>query len=256
MSQTEQQAVAARALSLLDLTNLNDDCDEAAIEALCARAQTDFGPVAAVCIWPAFVAQAHSLLAGTGVRVATVVNFPSGVEPHSEVIEMTQKAVADGANDIDMVIPWPRMLEGHPEQVAPSVARVKSAAGPAIVKAILETGMLAEEDRIRTACRAALDGGADFLKTSTGKVPVNATPASARILLEEIAASKLPVGFKPAGGVRSTEDAAIYLDLADEIMGPNWATPETFRFGASSVLDALLATLRGEDGAESDSSGY
>lgn len=248
-------AVAHRAISLLDLTNLNDDCDEAAIDDLCARARTPHGPVAAVCIWPAFVAQAKECLAGTGIRVATVVNFPTGMEPHGEVIEATQKAVADGADDIDMVIPWPLLLEGHPEQIAPAVARVKDAAGAAVVKAILETGMLSGEDQIRLACRGALDGGADFLKTSTGKVPVNATPSSARILLEEIAKADRPVGMKPAGGVRSTEDAGVYLELADEIMGAGWATPQSFRFGASSVLASLLATIDGAD-APAQGSGY
>lgn len=251
MSDESLKETAKRAIALLDLTNLNDDCDAAAINDLCARAQTPFGPVAAICIWPRFVAQAKEELAGTGIRIATVVNFPSGVEPHGEVIEMTQTAVADGADDIDMVIPWSLQLEGHPEQIAPAVARVKAAAGSATVKAILETGMLAEEARIRVACKAALEGGADFLKTSTGKVPINATPASARILLEEIAQADRPVGFKPAGGVRSTEDAQIYLDLADEIMGPDWASPATFRFGASSVLAALIATLEGETAEES-----
>jgi len=255
MSDETLKETARRAISLLDLTNLNDDCDPAAITDLCARAQTPFGPVAAICIWPQFVAQAKAELEGSGLRIATVVNFPSGVEPHGEVIELTQQAVADGADDIDMVIPWSLLLEGHPEQIAPSVARVKAAAGAATVKAILETGMLEDEAHIRTACKAALAGGADFLKTSTGKVPVNATPWSARILLEEIAAADRPVGFKPAGGVRSTQDAQIYLDLADEIMGGDWATPETFRFGASSVLAALIATLEGETTLE-ETTGY
>lgn len=236
---------AKRALGLLDLTNLNDDCDADAIEALCERAQTDFGNVAAVCIWPRFVPQAKALLHGTGIKIATVVNFPSGVEPLETVNATTLKAVADGADDIDMVIPWSLLLEGHESEVSASVSRVKQAAGSATVKAILETGMLGSEAIIRQACKSALAGGADFLKTSTGKVPENATPASARIVLEEISASGRPVGFKPAGGVRSTEDCGIYLGIADEIMGEGWATSKTFRFGASGVLDALLASLAG-----------
>ncbi len=236
---------AKRALGLLDLTNLNEDCDADAIEALCARAQTDFGNVAAICIWPKFVSQAKALLDGTGIKIATVVNFPSGVEPHETVSAMTKQAVKDGADDIDMVIPWSLLLEGHSGEVRASVSRVKQAAGSATVKAILETGMLDAEAIIRQACKGALEGGADFLKTSTGKVPINATPASARILLEEIAASGRSVGVKPAGGVRSTSDCGIYLGIADEIMGSDWATPATFRFGASGVLDALLSTLKG-----------
>lgn len=256
MSETALKAVAARAISLLDLTNLNDDCDAAAIVDLCARAQTPFGPVAAICIWPQFVAQAKALLADTPIKIATVVNFPSGVEPAADVHEMTQQAVADGADEIDMVIPWTLLLEGHPEEVEASVARVKRAAGSARVKAILETGMLEREEFIRVACKQALAGGADFLKTSTGKVPVNATPSSARLLLEEVAKADRPVGFKPAGGVRSTQDAAEYLAIADEIMGAEWARPETFRFGASSVLAALIATLEGEASKSASSADY
>lgn len=238
---------ARRAIGLLDLTNLNDDCDADAIEALCARAQTDFGNVAAVCIWPKFVSHAKKLLQGTGIKVATVVNFPSGVEPQQDVNKTIQKAVEDGADDIDMVIPWSRLLEGHDSEVQACVGRVKLAAGHATVKAILETGMLVDAAIIRRACKSALAGGADFLKTSTGKVPVNATPASARILLEEISASGQAVGFKPAGGVRSTEDCGIYLGIAEEIMGEGWASADTFRFGASGVLDALLSSLSGAD---------
>jgi len=250
MSSDADIAIAQRALGLLDLTNLNDDCDVDAIKALCARAQTEFGNVAAICIWPRFVAQAKELLAGTGIKIATVVNFPTGVEPHDRVIAMTKQAVADGADDIDMVIPWSLLLEGHASEVRASVHRVKAAAGSAAVKAILETGRLEKEAVIRQACKGALEGGADFLKTSTGKVPVNATPTSARILLEEIAASGRAVGFKPAGGLRNTEDCGTYLAIADDVMGQDWATPDTFRFGASGVLDALLATLNGSKPAD------
>ncbi|MGB0498596.1 MAG: deoxyribose-phosphate aldolase, partial [Rubricella sp.] len=238
------------ALSCLDLTNLNDDCTEADIEALCARALTDHGPVAAVCIWPRFVSLAEAILHTTGVRVATVVNFPTGLEPVEDVIAMTEKAVADGADEIDLVVPWPKLMEGYPAEVTAMVARVKEAAGSAKLKAILETGMLGDAGLIRQACELALEGGADFLKTSTGKVPVNATLQSGRLLLEAIRASGLPVGFKPAGGIKTTADAAGYLDLCEEIMGPGWATPTTFRIGASSVLTALLATLDGVDAPE------
>jgi deoxyribose-phosphate aldolase len=135
------------------------------------------------------------------------------------------------------------------------VERVKRAAGAAQVKAILETGVLGSADMIRLASELAIKGGADFIKTSTGKVARNATLPAARIMLEAIRAADRQVGFKPAGGVRSTEDAANYLALADEIMGPGWARPETFRFGASSVLDALLATLDDEAAPEAKS-GY
>ncbi len=252
---TELKEYAARALACLDLTNLNDDCTPADVTSLCKRAATPFGPVAAVCIWPRFVGQAKKALGKSKIKIATVVNFPSGDDLAADVMDLTEKSREDGADEIDVVIPWKALLEGHPENVSARVARVKRASDGAMVKAILETGMLIEPDLIQQATRGAIDGGADFVKTSTGKVPINATPAAARIILEEIKALGQDVGFKAAGGVKTTEDATEYLKIADQIMGPDWATPMHFRFGASGVLDALVATLKGMD-APSASSGY
>ena len=250
---TDMKRVAERALRMLDLTNLNDECDEAAIDALAARACTEHGHVAALCVWPAFVDHAHGLVGHRGVKVATVVNFPRGDDPVSDVTDLTKKAVSDGADEIDMVIPYRSLMEGREEVVLTRIKRVKAAAGGATVKAILETGVLSDPDLIRKASDMAIEAGADFIKTSTGKVPVNATLAAARIMLTAIRDSGAPVGFKPAGGVKTTEQAGHYLDLADEIMGEGWATPDTFRFGASGVLDDLLATLDGGETPASDS---
>jgi deoxyribose-phosphate aldolase len=244
---TRPEDVAARALACLDLTNLEANCDEAAITELCRRALTPHGAVAAVCIWPEFVAQAKVELANTPVRVATVVNFPEGDAPLEETRAETRLAIGDGADEIDMVVPWQMIAWGHPEAVAASVREVKDICGGATLKAILETGELKDPRLIRRAADEALAGGADFLKTSTGKVAVNATPEAARILLEAIRDSGRDVGLKPAGGVRTTADAGVYLDLCDRVMGPGWATPARFRIGASSVLTALLATLDGAD---------
>lgn len=238
-------AGAARALACLDLTNLDAGCDVAAIDALCDRAQTPHGPVAAVCLWPAFVSQAKARLAGTGIRVATVVNFPAGAAPLSATLGEVERALGDGADEIDTVVPWRRLAEGDPRAVTEEVAAVKALCGAATLKAILETGELKTPELIRAAADAALVGGADFLKTSTGKVPVNATPEAAAILLDAIRASGRDVGLKPAGGVRTTDDALSYLALCDRTMGPGWATPRHFRIGASGVLTALLATLDG-----------
>lgn len=252
---TDMKQVARRALSMLDLTNLNDDCDEAAIAALAARACTDHGHVAALCVWPAFVDQAHGLVGHRGVKIATVVNFPRGEDPASEVIDLTKTAVGDGADEIDMVIPYRSMMEGREEIVLTRIKRVKAAAGGAPVKAILETGVLNDPELIRKASDMAIEAGADFIKTSTGKAPINATLSAARIMLTAIRESGKAVGFKPAGGVKTTEQAGHYLDLADEIMGEGWATPDTFRFGASGVLDDLLATLNDGEKPAADS-GY
>ncbi|MEL7463697.1 MAG: deoxyribose-phosphate aldolase [Pseudomonadota bacterium] len=240
---------AARlALRCLDLTNLNDDCDEGAIRELAGRAATPYGHVAALCVWPRFVKLAKGAVQGTEVKIATVVNFPTGDEPASEVCDMTEAAVADGADEIDLVVPYKSFLEGREEMVTTRVERVKRAAGLGVaVKAILETGVLQDQEKIRRAADLAIEGGADFIKTSTGKVAVNATLRAARTMLEAVRDAERPVGFKPAGGVKTTQDAANYLELCEEIMGPGWATPETFRFGASGVLDALIATLSGEE---------
>lgn len=234
---------AARALACLDLTDLSQDCCAQDINELCKKAQTRYGPTAAVCVWPDFVLQAANALKESSIKVATVVNFPEGDHPASEVIEMTQKVRENGADEIDMVIPWKALLEGHPENVAARVARVKRAADGAPIKAIIETGMLESTELIREATRGAIDGGADFVKTSTGKVPINATPAAAKVILKEIKSLEENVGFKVAGGVKTTEDASEYLAIADQIMGPDWVSPKTFRFGASGVLNALIATL-------------
>ncbi len=247
--------VALTAISLLDLTNLNDDCTPADIEALCARAQTPHGNAAAICIWPRFVSQAAKLLAGTGIRIATVVNFPCGDLETDEVVAETRQAIEDGADEIDMVLDYRAFMAGERVKVADQMAAVRAAcADPVLLKVILETGVLEDEDVIRAACGLAISAGADFLKTSTGKVEVNATPEAARILLGAIRQSGRPIGFKAAGGIRTTQDAALYLRLADEIMGEGWLGPRTFRFGASGVLTNLLATLDGD--AETGGSGY
>ena len=241
---------AARALSLVDLTNLNGDCTHEDIDRLCDRAITPRGAVAAVCIWPRFVSHAHSRLGGT-VPIATVVNFPDG-GTHSEItVVETRQAVRDGAAEIDLVLPYGAFAEGDratAERMVRAVREEVSAQnGDALLKVILETGELKSEALIREASRLAIECGADFIKTSTGKVAENATLRSAEIVLEEIAASgRRDVGFKPAGGIRTTEDAGAYLALADRIMGADWVSPRTFRFGASGVLDDLLAALEGD----------
>ena len=236
---------ARRGVASLDLTDLNDDSSDDAVRDLCARAQTKHGPTAAVCVWPRFVSTAAAALNGTNIKIATVVNFPSGQEPIEDVVDATERAIAEGAHEIDLVIPYAGLLGGYPNDVTASVARVKEACGSARLKTILETGMLGDAGLIRQAAKLALEGGADFLKTSTGKVPVNATLTASSILLEEIKAHGRSVGFKPAGGIRTTEDVAAYLSLCDEVMGEGWATPTLFRIGASSVLTALIATLDG-----------
>lgn len=236
---------ARELISRLDLTNLNETCTEADVAALCEKAETPEGPVAAICIWPDFVGFARRELSAR-IRVATVVNFPLGGDDVDATLAETRKAVSDGADEIDLVIAYERLAD-DPGFVEAQVRTIKASCGHAKLKAILETGRLFDEGAIRTACHAALSGGADFLKTSTGKVEVNATPASARILLEEIARAGATVGFKPAGGIRTFEDADGYIRLAETICGLDYPTPERFRLGASSVLADLLAVAIGTE---------
>ncbi|MEJ8573498.1 deoxyribose-phosphate aldolase [Microbaculum marinum] len=244
MTKPKPKTVAERALACLDLTNLEDGCSPADIVRLCGRAQTDHGPVAAVCIWPRFVPQAKELLEETLTKIAAVVNFPAGDSPPAWVVGETRNAVSDGADEIDMVIPW-RLLRNDPDEVGRQIDRVRKAAKDRILKTILETGELKSEAAIRKATEIAISAGADFVKTSTGKVKVNATPKAASAMLEVIREHGGKTGFKAAGGVRSLDDAATYLGLADDILGKDWARPGTFRFGASGLLDALLAVLEG-----------
>ncbi len=237
---------AAFALSLLDLTNLRDDCDNAAIENLCLRAQTPYGNSAAICIWPRFVAHARQVLgAGHPVRIATVVNFPSGDLAVADVVEETRKAVEDGADEIDLVIPYKAFIAGDEAAVTTMVQAVRAACSQSTLKVILETGELKDMALVKRASELAIAAGADFIKTSTGKVSVNATLEAADIMLRAIRESKAKVGFKPAGGVSTVADADLYLRLAESILGPNWVMPSTFRFGASSLLDDILAVLGG-----------
>ncbi|SNY91808.1 deoxyribose-phosphate aldolase [Cohaesibacter sp. ES.047] len=243
----DSKQLARKAISLLDLTNLNDDCTDEAIEALCAKAQTPYGNTAAVCVWPRFVKKAGEYLKGTGIKIATVVNFPQGGESLEATLDETVKAIADGADEIDLVIPYKAFLAQRRGFAETMVLRVKAALPETVrLKTILETGELKDPAIIRAASDMAITAGADFIKTSTGKVSVNATPEAAEIMIKAIADSGKPVGFKPAGGVRSLDDAGVYLAIAEKHMGADWASPETFRFGASGVLDALIAVMEGE----------
>jgi deoxyribose-phosphate aldolase len=244
------EQIAVRALRSLDLTDLNETCSDQAIDALCKKALDPRGPVAAVCVWPQFVKRAQANLKGSPVRIATVVNFPAGGEDVSRVTDDTQEALSDGANEIDLVLPYNALRRGDRAVAVEMVEAVCDLVdGDRLLKVILETGELQDPKLIDAASRIAIEAGADFIKTSTGKTPVSATPEAAEIMLDAIKASGRPVGLKPSGGIRTLADAKIYLDLADRIMGPGWATPKTFRIGASSVYDALIAAIEGRTGA-------
>ncbi|MBS9404558.1 deoxyribose-phosphate aldolase [Halomonas sp. TRM85114] len=248
----ELQRVARQALTLMDLTSLNDDDNDRRIRQLCEQADTPAGHPAAVCVYPAFVATARHALTEHGlagkVRVATVTNFPHGKADVTSAASETREAIAAGADEVDVVFPYRAFMNGDEALGRKLVAVCKAACGKAPLKVILETGEWDDPEQLRRAADQAIAAGADFLKTSTGKVAVNATLEAAEILLTAIKESgqhtaSREVGFKAAGGVKSAEDARAYLQLATRLMGEAWVTPEHFRFGASSLLGSLLDTL-------------
>lgn len=241
--------LAARALPLLDLTSLNDTDTEPEIEQLCRRA-INYG-TAAVCIFPRFVPMARDLLRGTGVKLATVANFPDGGDDIAAAAEECAAAAAAGAEEVDVVAPIAAIREGDIGMVSELVTACRGAASETTLKVILETGVLELPNLISGAARSAVMAGCDFLKTSTGKVPVGATPEAAAVMLAVIEEADGRVGFKAAGGIRTTSQAATYLFLAEQLINPSWACPSTFRFGASSLLlDDLVAILEGGSDAD------
>ena len=246
LSPQEAAGIARRALPLLDLTDLSDTCTGASVEALCDKARA--GAVAAICVWPRFVSASARRLAGSGVRVATVINFPEGGEDGERAVDDTRAALADGAEEIDLVMPYRALMRGEADIARDLVAAVRLACGRQLLKVILETGELERSDLIAQASRLAFEAGADILKTSTGKTPVSATLSAAETMLQVIRADGggRSVGLKVSGGLRRVEDAAAYLALTDRIMGADWANPNTFRIGASALYTALVRALAAE----------
>ncbi|QIW15335.1 deoxyribose-phosphate aldolase [Pasteurellaceae bacterium RH1A] len=246
--------IAQQALSLMDLTTLNDNDTDEKVIALCQQGKTDFGTPAAVCVYPRFVPIARKALKAQGteqVKIATVTNFPHGNDDLEIAVSETKAAVAYGADEVDVVFPYRALMAGNEQVGFDLVKQCKAVCAEAgvLLKVIIETGELKTAELIRKASQISIEAGADFIKTSTGKVPVNATLESAQIMLETIrdlgVADK--VGFKAAGGVKTSEEAQAYLALAAQILGQDWVNAQHFRFGASSLLGNLLATLNDQE---------
>jgi deoxyribose-phosphate aldolase len=245
--------VARLALQCLDLTSLNDADTPADIDALCQRAQTRYGPVAAVCVWPRFVAQARSLLPAS-VQVAAVANFPTGARNITLVLADIQAIVDAGGNEVDVVLPYRALMNGQAAQCAGFLAQVRAASRPLALKVIIESGVLATPALIAQATQLALAAGADFVKTSTGKTPVSATAQAATVMLREIAASGLEnAGFKASGGIRTVLDARVYLELVASTLGKPALISRRLRFGASGLLNDIEAVLGGRASVPSNS---
>jgi deoxyribose-phosphate aldolase len=245
------------AIRMTDLTTLEGKDTEGKVRAMCAKAlRPDPGDpsipaVAAVCVYPALVPVAKRALAGSTVKVASVATgFPSGQTYTDVKLLETRSAVAAGADEIDMVIDRGAFLQGDYRSVFDEIVVVKEACGDAHLKVILETGELETYDNVRRASILAMAAGADFIKTSTGKVQPAATLPVTLVMMEAVRdfhrrTGRL-VGIKPAGGIRTAKDAIGYLIVLYETLGPRWMTPELFRFGASSLVNDVLMQIRKE----------
>ncbi|HEY7344482.1 MAG TPA: deoxyribose-phosphate aldolase [Gaiella sp.] len=243
------------AIRMMDLTTLEGADTPGKVRALCTKARypdpgdSSVPHVAAVCIYPSLVPVARRALAGSAVKVASVATaFPSGQAPLDVKLADVRAAVEAGADEIDMVIDRGAFLSGRIGHVYEEVVAVKDACGKAHLKVILETGELGTYDAVRKASLVAIAGGADFIKTSTGKVSPAATLPVTLCMLEVIRdvhdETGLVIGMKPAGGIRTAKQAIQYLCVVHETLGPDWLTPDLFRFGASSLLNDVLLQLR------------
>lgn len=244
-SQLSLAADARITLACLDLTSLNDADTEADIARLCKRAHSPLGTVAAVCVWPRFAAFARSQLP-THIGVAAVANFPHGNVDMDAAVRDTQQIVQAGAQEVDVVLPYKTLMAGDDAAVMTLLTAVRLACPGLVLKVILETGELKTPELIQRASQLALDAGADFLKTSTGKTPVHATVDAARIMLGAIAASPSArdhVGFKASGGIKTVHNAIVYEALTQQLLGLDTLTPKRFRIGASSLLNDIEAVL-------------
>jgi deoxyribose-phosphate aldolase len=265
----KQSKVAALrlAVSMMDLTTLEGADTPGKVEALCSKARRpdpadpEVPPVAAVCVYPTLVAVAKHALAGSGVKVASVATaFPSGQASMAVRLADVADAVEAGADEVDMVINRGAFLAGSYREVFEEVLMVKESCGAARLKVILETGELGTYDHVRRASMLAMAAGADFIKTSTGKIQPAATLPVTLVMLEAIRdfhdRTGRMIGMKPAGGVRTAKQSIQYLVLVNETLGPAWLTPEWFRIGASSLLNDCLMQLAKERTGRYQSSDY
>ncbi|MEV6105576.1 deoxyribose-phosphate aldolase [Streptomyces sp. NPDC051940] len=239
------------AISMIDLTTLEGADTAGKVRSLCAKGinpdplDRTTPRVAAICVYPDMAGVAAEALKGSGVKVASVATgFPAGRVSREVKIADTREAVAAGADEIDMVIDRGAFLAGRYLDVYDEIRAVKDASGKARLKVIFETGELSTYDNIRRASWIGMLAGADFIKTSTGKVAVNATPANTLLMLEAVRDFReqtgVQIGVKPAGGIRTSKDAVKFLVLVNETAGEDWLTNTWFRFGASSLLNDLL----------------
>ncbi len=229
-------------IPFIDLTSLNETDTQEKIIALCKEAVTPIGSVAAVCIYPAFIKSAKQALVGTRIKIATVANFPSGDFPLPDCLEDIKSAIQAGADEVDVVMPYRNYLNGNTRDVLEFLQACRGICGPSVIyKVILETGELVNVDVIAGAAEIAIESGADFIKTSTGKTDTGATHHAVEAILDAI--KNFPqkkVGLKVSGGIPKVEQAMEYFYLIADKMGKEWMSPKTLRFGASQLLKDIL----------------
>jgi deoxyribose-phosphate aldolase len=250
-----KRAALELAIRMTDLTTLEGQDTPGKVRQLASKAlrpdpsDPSIPSVAALCVYPSMVPHAAAVLAGSGVHLAAVATyFPSGQAPGESRVADVRSAVEAGADEIDMVIDRGAFLSGDFMKVFEDVVATKEACGDAHLKVILETGELGTYDNVRRASMLAMAAGADFIKTSTGKVAPAATREVTLVMFEAIrdfhALTGRRIGMKPAGGIRVAKDAIRYLVLLNETLGSEWMTPDLFRFGASSLLNDILMQIR------------
>lgn len=239
---TVDVALQERCIRLVDLTSLHATDTESSVAIVCQKAHTSFGDVAGVCVYPAFIGLVADQFRGTDIRAVTVVNFPEGTTALEEVLVDINKALEDGANEIDMVFPYQQFIAGHRREAIEFVKACRAACGDNItLKVIIESGALHDFKLIAEISQAAIDGGCDFIKTSTGKGAQGATIEAAAVILAVIQKAKnnvtRSIGLKVSGGIASWKIAAEFVQLAEHVMGDQWIHPDTFRIGTSRLVD-------------------
>jgi deoxyribose-phosphate aldolase len=253
ITQEKARKVYVNLLGLLDMTTLEGSDTGEKVKALCEKSRFSklnsiFPDAAAVCVYPSLVQTARKALDETAIKVASVAGgFPSGQTSLKVKLEEVRWAISEGADEIDTVISRGKLLEGKDDEVFDEIAAIRETCGNVHLKVILETGELPSVRWIRKASEVAIEAGADFIKTSTGKVTVGATPEAFLVMLDTIKEylekTGKAIGIKPAGGIRTPEQAQVYYRLINATLGSDWLNKSYFRIGASSLADALLANI-------------
>lgn len=246
----------SRLLSCLDLTTLNSNDNNKNVSALAEKVRgfrhifPSLPNVAALCVWPNYASVVNGIIAGTGVKTAVVsAAFPSSQTYREIKVIETSMAVEQGCDEIDIVMPLGYFMEGRYDMVASEIRELRDAAGNAVMKVIIESGLFSSPADIYAASIIAMDAGADFIKTSTGKSTISATPEAAWVMCRAIETfyreTGIKVGFKAAGGIATVEDALLYYQIVSMILGEEWLTPDLFRIGASRLANNILTAING-----------